>query len=425
MDNVTHALTGAAFAELVFRVRAWRKPDGSTPTLRGALWLSSMLASNAPDADILLAPSLRSPLGYLLHHRGHTHTVLIAPLLALLSVGLGWLWARRRGGLPAGSLLTTSVLAIAMSWLHVAMDFGNSYGVHPFWPFDAEWIYGDSIFIVEPTLLVTLAIPLAFAAETRIARAVLATVAVLVLVLAATVPMVSYAGLGLTLALAVIASLGARAATPLVRPMIAVGALVVLEVVFFAVHVEAEIHAEGTLAAAFPRATTLDVAMSPSPGNPLCWGALGVAIEDGDLVTRRMGISLLGTIQHVDGCRFTTPNHTTATRTTIERISTESIRFFDETRTPLALLRDYASTSEDTAAFLRFSRAPYVLLREGEPTVAGDVRFDREHGIGFGELEVHQDTPLAGWIPPWQPPRLDAIDPAHAPPPRTHDIVTE
>jgi hypothetical protein len=207
--------------------------------------------------------------------------------------------------------------------------------------------------------------------------------------------------------------------------MIATGALVVLEVVFFAVHVEAEIHAEGTLAAAFPHATTLDIAMSPSPGNPLCWGALGLAIEDGDLVARRMGISLLGTIQHVDDCRISSPRRTTATRTTIERISTESIRFFDETRTPLALLRDYASTSADTAAFLRFARAPYVLLREGESTVVGDVRFDRERGLGFGELEVHQHSALGGWIPSWVPPRMDAIDPSRAPAPRSHDIVTE
>ncbi len=425
VDNITHSLAGAAFAELAVRVRARRSPDENVPALRGALWLSSMLASNAPDLDIVLSPAIRAPLGYMLHHRGYTHTVLLAPLLAALAVALAWPWARGRGGLPRSAIGLAFAVATAMVFLHVAMDFGNSYGVHPFWPFASRWYFGDSIFIVEPLLWAVLAVPLAFAVETRFARFTLGGIAALGLVLSATVPLVTHIGLALTVIVTALMALAARNVGAIARPLIAVLGLVVVEATFFAVHIEAEIHARGTFAAAFPRATPLDVVMSPSPSNPLCWSALAIGIDGEDLVERRMGISLAGEIQHVDDCRFTPPAATTATRTPIARSSTESVLFFDEVRTPLALFWDLAATSEDTAAFLRFSRAPYLLEREGEPTIAGDVRFDREAGLGFGELEVHRDTPLEGWVPTWEPPRIDAIDPARTPAHRVHDIVTE
>ena len=425
LDNITHSLAGAAVAELAVRLRAWRKPDEKVPALRGALWLTSMVASNAPDIDIVLTPVLRSPLGYLLHHRGHTHTVLLAPVLAALSVLIGWLWARRRGGLPSQVLPFFFAIATAMVLLHVGMDFGNSYGVHPFWPFDAHWIYGDSIFIVEPLLWSVLAVPLALNAKTRPGRYTLGGIAALGLVLAAAFPMVTRLGLLLLAVVTVIVVLASYNFGETTRAFMAVIGLIVVEATFYAVHIEAEIHAQGALAAAFPRSIPLDVTMSPSPSNPLCWSALGMAIEGEDLVARRIGISLAGEIQDVDGCRFSTPAEMTAPHTTIERSSTESVRFFDEVRTPLVLFRDYAENSEDMAAFLRFSRAPYLLDREGEAPIAGDVRFDRESGIGFGELEVHRDQPLDGFVPPWIPPRMDAIDPAQTPPPRVRDIVTE
>jgi inner membrane protein len=425
VDNLTHSLAGAAVAELAVQLRAMRKPAEDAPALRGALWLTSMVASNAPDLDILLSPTIRSPLGYMLHHRGHTHTVLLAPVLGALSVGIGWLWARRRGGIPRSAFPLFLVLATAMVLLHVAMDFGNSYGVHPFWPFESRWHYGDSIFIVEPLLLAVLAVPLAFTVKTRLARIALAGIAALGLILSAIVPMVTPLGLALAVIVTALVAIGARNLGSLGRPMLALLGLVVVEASFFAVHVEAEIHARGAIAAAFPRATPLDVVMSPSPANPLCWSALAIEIEGTDLVSRRLAVSLAGEIQHVDGCRFTPPTETTAAHTSIERTSTESVRFFDETRTPLALLRDLAANSEDTAAFLRFSRAPYLLEREGEPTVAGDVRYDRETGLGFGELEVHRSAPLGGWVPSWEPPRIDAIDPTRTPARRVHDIVTE
>ena len=50
------------------------------------------------------------------------------------------------------------------SLLHIGMDFMNNYGVHPFWPVDSRWWYGDSVFIIEPLLWAACA-PLASCSE--------------------------------------------------------------------------------------------------------------------------------------------------------------------------------------------------------------------------------------------------------------------
>ena len=41
---------------------------------------------------------------------------------------------------------------------HIVADAWNSYGVHPFWPFDNHWYYGDAINIYEPWLWVILGV---------------------------------------------------------------------------------------------------------------------------------------------------------------------------------------------------------------------------------------------------------------------------
>jgi inner membrane protein len=41
------------------------------------------------------------------------------------------------------------------------MDSLNVYGVHPLWPFDPNWYYGDLVFIVEPVFWIGFGVPLA------------------------------------------------------------------------------------------------------------------------------------------------------------------------------------------------------------------------------------------------------------------------
>src|SRR4051812_21876108 len=121
-------------------------------TVRAAAYWVSALANNLPDIDIVYTwITTPKPLGSLLHHRGHTHTLLFAlPAAWLLGLAV-WRWLSGRkddAGPPERRLIVG--LALAGVLLHMTMDFGNNYGVHPFWPLSGKWLYGDSIFIVEP-----------------------------------------------------------------------------------------------------------------------------------------------------------------------------------------------------------------------------------------------------------------------------------
>ncbi len=424
MDNITHTLAGIAVAELAYQVRAAR--SGPNPALRGAAWLSAGLASNAPDLDIVLTPLLRQPLGYVLHHRGYTHTLLLAPLLALLPFLLARVRLARTGksrvtGLDGAFLYA---LALASVLLHVLMDFGNSYGVHPFWPFDTRWFFGDSMFIVEPLLWAALATPLVFVTDSRAARAIFGGIAGLGLVLSALLPMVSYAGLVFVLGTTLSMLLLARNAGPRARPLIALFFSLAIELTFFGTHHEAQIRAVGLLGSAFPRATVLDVSMSPSPGNPLCWSATGIELEDDALVLRRFALTLQPSLVPATSCRLQPAEDVTAVTEPIARSSTEAVTFFDQTRTSLAELCGLAHASGEVDAYLRFARAPFLVERDGH-VVVGDFRYDFERGYGFAEGELPISGTVSGFVPDWEPPRRDAIDPDRAPPPRPRGIVTE
>jgi inner membrane protein len=83
---------------------------------------------------------------------------------ALLLAALLWLcWPSARSLLrasrPARLGLALSV-GIGLA-LHLLMDFTNSYGVHPWYPFDGRWLYGDMVFIIEPLFWVAIGVPMA------------------------------------------------------------------------------------------------------------------------------------------------------------------------------------------------------------------------------------------------------------------------
>src|SRR5689334_17157741 len=132
MDNVTHSLAGVLVAELVC-LRREQGPDAAT-FRTAALW-TSVLANNLPDMDFVYRRITPGKLGYLLHHRGHTHTVVGAVALAALTLGLVAAVARVRGvRFDPRSFRWLTALAMAGTLLHVVMDYQNNYGVHPFWP---------------------------------------------------------------------------------------------------------------------------------------------------------------------------------------------------------------------------------------------------------------------------------------------------
>jgi inner membrane protein len=175
MDNVTHALAGLLLAESAGRLRARRaRPSEAEPPprLRAVAAIASMVAANLPDADLFYTGAGADRLAYMLHHRGYTHTVVLALLGAALVWGAAWGAVRWRAPTApargdAGWLLG---LLVASTLSHLVLDWTNSYGVHPFWPVDTRWRYGDAVFIVEPWLWVV-SVPALVAATTRRRRA--------------------------------------------------------------------------------------------------------------------------------------------------------------------------------------------------------------------------------------------------------------
>src|ERR1700728_3510362 len=82
MEPVTHFLTGTCLGRSGFN----RKTAYAT--------LAMTLAAEAPDMDMLWG--FRGPVAELEHHRGWTHSLVGAPVVALTVVALVWLLHRWR-----------------------------------------------------------------------------------------------------------------------------------------------------------------------------------------------------------------------------------------------------------------------------------------------------------------------------------------
>src|SRR5688500_701601 len=138
MDNVTHSVAGLLLAEAAVRLRAHRTGTEPSARFRTMAAVSSMLAANLPDPDLFYTGVGGDRLAYMLHHRGHTHTVVLAIAGAVVmwgAVALVWRW-RSRAAPPRDDARWLAALLLMSALSHLLLDWTNSYGVHPFWPFD-------------------------------------------------------------------------------------------------------------------------------------------------------------------------------------------------------------------------------------------------------------------------------------------------
>lgn len=136
MDNLTHSLTGLALAQ-----------TGLSRRSRGAMAVL-VIASNLPDVDLIFG--LRGTAAYLEHHRDLSHSIVGAPLLAVV-LALAARAVVKQARLPW--LLLCSLLGVAG---HVFMDLWTSYGTRVLSPFDHRFYAWDLVFIVDPLILALL-----------------------------------------------------------------------------------------------------------------------------------------------------------------------------------------------------------------------------------------------------------------------------
>ena len=367
--------------------------------------LVSILANNAPDADSFYASLITDPLGSLLHHRGHTHTLALVPFLAGLSLGVTLGVARLRG-IRFERRETTWLFALALLGVatHIALDATNNYGVHPFWPLYDGWLYGDSVFIVEPLIWAALITPLIFSVRSRWAKVALVSVVVLgvgLCWLREFVPRVMAVTVTLV---AVLSTLASRRATPGARVVLSAGSTMAVALTFAATGALARSAVDRASASAFPRALTHDVVLTPMPADPLCWQVVLVQTEGERYLARTGGVAIFPALMKSTECPFDVWANPTAPSRPVPVAPTPSVRWIREFSAPLGELGALARENCVFAALLRFARAPYWSRDEGLGRVAGDIRYDRSEGLDFS------DTLLDGIacpknLPPWIPPR--------------------
>jgi inner membrane protein len=151
MDNVTHTLTAIAISQAGF--------SGKTRFATLAL----VIAANIPDVDA--AAGFVSSARYLEFHRGLTHSIFGATVLAGLVAGGIYAWGRRaappkKKSTPPLNLKWLALCCWAGTASHVLLDLTNSYGVRLLEPFSGRWFAWDIMFIVDPLLLIILALGL-------------------------------------------------------------------------------------------------------------------------------------------------------------------------------------------------------------------------------------------------------------------------
>jgi inner membrane protein len=327
------------------------------------------------------------PLGYLLHHRGHTHTLVGVVVQALLIGVICLMPALRRRVDPLRSRLLALVAVALLS--HLVLDSRNSYGVHPFWPVDVHWYYGDAIYIAEPWLWVLLGVSATMNTRDVRGRTMLGVaLGALTAALAwyGMIPSVAFGALAVTAALLVGITRGwnerRRAGLALALSALFVAAM-------FGVREQIRAVVLATVAPA-ARPNVADVILSPEPANPLCWSALTVV-----------------------GGRAT--EEYTMTRGTVAAMLTSGcgsghrsqVVWSDSVHQSLSRLRELARTDCSVWAWLQFGRAP-----ELADDAIGDLRYGGARRENFTRMPLLNDSRHAQ-CPPfmthWAMPREDLL----------------
>lgn len=411
MDNITHSVVGLGIGALIDRSLP-PEPDSARERTRQRMLLTiGCLASNFPDLDLVYTRILPAPLGYLLHHRGHTHTLLAALGEVVLLLALVWLsWPNARRLLQAsGSARWGAVIAACAGLLlHLSMDGMNVYGVHPFWPWNTHWYYGDLVFIVEPVFWFAFGAPLAAIVPRPQLRWLFLGLMVLIPVAATLLGFLQWGSLAALLAIGVALAWITRHAHERhgARGRLALAAGLAASLAFVGVQALALQQARAVLAEAVhtldPGERLLDTALSAYPSNPLCWSFVTVARDDagGSYHLRRGLLSIAPGLDPVAHCPAPIAGRAPGD-------ATSQLAWLGDRRESLAALRSLAARDCHVNAWLRFARAPSI-----GGGIATDVRWGPLDSRNFSTMEIAAQaaSPCPHPVPDWTWPRADLLE---------------
>jgi inner membrane protein len=397
VDNITHAFVGAAMAECAL-------PQQSSRPTRAVFMCAGVVAANAPDVDLLYTSLMaEQPLGYLLHHRGHSHTL---PGLAALGMLIGSCLLLPRVRRAVDGTERRWILLIAAALLsHLLMDTANGYGTHILYPVSSRWVFGDAVFVLEPWLWAILGAFLAVSAVHRWRVLV-------VLVTLVPIGAVVYAGLLQAGVLAVMlsaAGLAAMMARGWNRRTRAATALVATAGIFLAMAGISRL-AKGAARQAvvdFGRGEVLDIVADANPGVPWCWAVLILQKASGGasegLIARRATLSLAPRAWPAASCA--SARLARSRQWSDDASSSAAIVWHRQWRIGVEELRALFAGNCRVRAWLQFGRVPYVA--DGHIV---DLRFETPIGQNFTRMIV--DAPSRGCpahLTRWALPRQDVL----------------
>ena len=394
MDNLTHTLLGAAMAEIAL-------PPSSHRTTRRVFLAVGVVASNLPDIDLVFTGLTPPPLGYLLHHRGHTHTVVGLVVQGLLLAGLGLLVPAVRG-MDARVRRRLALLGAAALASHLLLDSWNSYGIHPFYPIDSRWYYGDAVFIFEPWLWMLLGLAVAANAHRRLSRVlVIGTVTLLCLALT-TLGVLAASSLAALVVGGLAFAWGCRRLTPAGRAAAALGSGAAFVALVFGLGAVARAQVRGLLQPEV-RGAIVDVVLNSQPASPLCWSAVAVEKDAAHdrFVLHRGTLSLAPSLVAPERCAlhrlWKLPSAPWPGQARLAR--TEPIAVSLET------LRRYARGDCRVAAWMQFGRAPFLRGEE-----IRDLRFENGPRENFTAMTILEGGGCPSHVTSWGLPRADLLD---------------
>jgi inner membrane protein len=404
MDNVTHTIAGFLLAEGLVQLRRKRLAAISTVFARSAYAISA-LGNNLPDLDfgytMITQPQA---LGYVLHHRGYTHTFLGGTAcMALLLLIFGVLAKQLRTQLQPGERAWLLGLGLLGPVLHVCMDYSNNYGVHPLWPFYNGWVYGDFIFIIEPYFF-ALGAPLLLC-RLRFLPVRIGIGVALLAVLAACwlLPFVSIMSCLLVTTVTMASFWLALQLSPGKAIVTAIASSLAVAALFLGT----QVYAKNIVRASLPASVELeDIVLTPTPANPLCWNTWRVYFQGDKYVAEHGTVAVLPTLQSAQQCSVASDNAiTTAQLTALWDSQSPALLWKARYEVPTRSLQRLNRESCRFAAYLRFSRIPYWVESPDGGTIVGDLRYDNSPDLEFAEMALQPQAPCPMWVPAWIPPR--------------------
>jgi len=146
MDNLTHSLTGALTSRFI---EARSSASDQKAGFRKIFFWLFVVAANIPDIDVLLG-LFGDPILSIRYHRGLTHSILFAPVLAAFPALVFRFFSSVK------NLRILWIVALLGVVLHIFFDLVTSFGTRILTPLSETRFALDWLFIIDPVLTVGL-----------------------------------------------------------------------------------------------------------------------------------------------------------------------------------------------------------------------------------------------------------------------------